>query len=343
MNIVVLCGGLCPEREVSISSGRQIAEALAQNGHQVLLMDLFFGYGDTDIDIQKVFDNDFSRVPSHLTAEAPDLEKVKNQRPGIDESPIGPNVFSLCQGADMVFMALHGEDGENGRLQAAFDLAGISYTGTGYLGSALAMHKGISRSLMESVGIAVAKGFVVKKGEVAPLPSFPCVVKPCSGGSSVATTVVDNEEAFIKALEEVFFIEEEALVETFIKGREFSVGVLGDMALPVIEICPKEGFYDYQTKYQKGFATEVCPAEIPNEIANTMQSWAKMAHKVLHLEVYSRTDFILGEDGGIYCLESNTLPGMTPLSLLPQEAKAVGLGFGDLCEKIMEYSMEKYR
>ena len=343
MNIVVLCGGLYPERDVSISSGHKIAGALVEKGHRVLLMDLFFGYPEPYTNTADVFDNDFSRVPSVLAAKAPNLAEIKASRPGNEDSLIGEQVFALCKAADLVFMALHGEDGENGRLQAAFDLAGIRYTGTGYLGSALAMHKGISRILMEQAGISVPKGLVLRKGETSSEISYPCVVKPCSGGSSVATTVVHTEKELQNALEEVFCIEAEALVEEFIKGREFSVGILGDMALPVIEICPKEGFYDYETKYQKGFATEVCPAEIPAEITERMQTWAKCAHECLHLSVYSRTDFILSECQAVYCLESNTLPGMTPLSLLPQEAAAVGLSFGDLCEKIMELSMRKYR
>ena len=344
MNIVVLCGGLYPERDVSISSGRQIATALMQNGHKVLLMDLFFGYPAAYTNAKEVFDNDFDRVVGNLQGKAPDLLKIKAQRPGDDTGEIGPNVFALCKAADIVFMALHGENGENGRLQAAFDLAGIRYTGSGYLGSALAMHKGISRTLVESVGISVPKGFVVKQGETPQNPSFPVVVKPCSGGSSVATTIVYTQEEYRAAIDAVFALGgDEALVEQFIQGREFSVGVLGDVVLPVIEICPKEGFYDYETKYQKGFAEEVCPAEIPVEIAEKMQDWAQKAHKALHLEVYSRADFMLREDGAIFYLESNTLPGMTPLSLLPQEAAAIGLDFGALCEKIMELSMEKYR
>lgn len=342
MNIVVLCGGMTPERDVSIRSGRNIASSLIERGHHVLLMDLFFGYTKPYTDPLDVFDNDLDAVPDTLTTKAPDLAAIRASRPGTDTGDIGEQVFDLCRAADIVFFALHGEDGENGKLQAAFDLQGIRYTGTDTLGSALAMHKGVSRTLFERVGIAVAPGIVVCAGDAVTWTDFPCVVKPCSGGSSVATTIVERESDLQAALDEVFLWEDEALIEAFIPGREFSVGVLGDKALPVIEICPKGGFYDYENKYQAGLADEICPAELSPEDTSRMQETALLAHKTLHLKVYSRTDFILTDGGTLYCLESNTLPGMTPTSLLPQEAIAAGLSFAELCEKIIGISMEKY-
>jgi len=342
MNIVVLCGGLYPERDVSIRSGRQIAGALIERGHRVLLMDLFFGYTKSYSDPLEVFDNNLEAVPDTLSTTAPDLAAIRASRPGADTGDLGQKVYELCRAADIVFMALHGEDGENGKLQAAFDLQGIRYTGTGTLGSALAMHKGISRTLFESVSINVPAGLVVREGKAFTWTDFPCVVKPCSGGSSVATTIVQRAEDMADALAQVFLWESEALIETFIPGREFSVGALGDEALPVIEICPKSGFYNYENKYQKGLAEEVCPAELSEADTRRMQEAALLAHQVLRLDVYSRTDFILTEAGKLYCLESNTLPGMTPTSLLPQEACAAGLSFKDLCEKIIAASMEKY-
>jgi len=343
MNIVVLCGGLYPERDVSIRSGRQIAAGLMSRGHRVLLMDLFFGYTNPYGDPLEVFDNNLDRVPDTLSTKAPDLAAIRTSRPGTDDRDIGPNVHALCRRADIVFLALHGEDGENGKLQAAFDLEGIRYTGTGSLGSALAMHKGISRTLFQSAGIHVPPGKAVCEGEVATWDTYPCVVKPCSGGSSVATTIAERPENLADALLEVFQWESEALIEAFIPGREFSVGVLGNKALPVIEICPKSGFYNYENKYQKGLADEVCPAELTPADTIRLQETALLAHHTLRLDVYSRTDFILTAEGALYCLESNTLPGMTPTSLLPQEGIAAGLSFEDLCECIIAVSMEKYQ
>ncbi|MCL2546987.1 MAG: D-alanine--D-alanine ligase [Oscillospiraceae bacterium] len=339
MHIVVLCGGLYPERNVSIATGRQIAAALMDIGHQVLLMDLFFGCSVKPA--RDAFDNNLERVPTVPMGQQPDLTDVQRQRAGNDANLIGDGVFELCRTADIVFMALHGEDGENGRLQAAFDLAGIKYTGTDFLGSALAMHKGISRTLMQAAGIKVPPGFILRRDELTPQITPPVVIKPASGGSSVATTIVRRESDILPALNAVFALDNEALVEQFVSGREFSVGVLGDAVLPVIEICPTAEFFDYEAKYQ-GHTTEVCPAEIPAEIAVKMQAHALAAHNALHLSVYSRTDFILSDDNEIFYLESNTLPGMTPLSLLPQEAQAIGLNFVDLCQKIIDISMEKY-
>ncbi|MCL2563691.1 MAG: D-alanine--D-alanine ligase [Oscillospiraceae bacterium] len=343
MHIVVLCGGLYPERDVSIASGRQIAQSLIDRGHQVLLMDLFFGHPEPYTDPLAVFDNSLERVPSTLRAAAPDLDAVRASRPGDDRGPVGPNVFDLCRAADIVFLALHGEDGENGTLQAAFDLAGIRYTGTGPLGSALAMHKGVSLALFDCAGIPVPPGRVVRQGGPVGEICYPCVIKPCSGGSSVATTILQGPDAQEAALAEVFRVDKEALIEDFIPGREFSVGVLDGKALPVIEVRPKSGFFCYENKYQPNMTEEICPAELSEADTKRLQQAALKAHEILRLEVYSRSDFILTPDGGLYCLETNTLPGMTPLSLLPMEAKEAGLDFGDLCEKIIAVSMEKYQ
>jgi len=329
MHIVVLCGGLSPERDVSISSGHQIANALRNVGHDVQLLDLFFG-------------NSLPCPSACVVEQAPDLDEVRRQRPGNNENLIGPGVFEQCRTADIVFIALHGEDGENGRLQAAFDLAEIRYTGTGYFGSTLAMNKGISRVLFQAAGINVANGFILNRSEQrSSAYNFPVVIKPASGGSSIATTIVRVHTELQPALNAVFAIDNEALVEDFIEGREFSVGVLGNKALPVIEICPTTEFFDYQAKYQ-GYTTETCPAETDAEIADEMQRLALLAHKTLHLDVYSRTDFMLSKQNEIFCLESNTLPGMTPMSLLPQEASEIGLDFTALCQEIINLSMKRY-
>ena len=249
--------------------------------------------------------------------------------------------------ADMVFMALHGENGEDGRIQAAFDLYGIKYTGTGYLSSALAMDKELSKRMFLTNHIPTPAGISMSKDNC--LSDFsktglklPCVVKPCCGGSSIGVSIVRTEEDYQKALDDAFRWEEKIIIEDYIKGREFSVGVIDFQALPVIEIAPLEGFYNYKNKYAAGSAVETCPAELPSHITKAMQGYAEQVARVLNLETYARMDFLLDEQENIYCLEANTLPGMTSVSLLPQEALAVGMDFESLCERIIQISMKKY-
>ena len=173
--------------------------------------------------------------------------------------------------------------------------------------------------------------------------TLPVVVKPCSGGSSIGVYIVDTEEAYREALEKSFCYEDEVVVEPYIKGREFAVGIIDGKALPVIEIIPKTGFFDYANKYQSGCTEEICPAQIDDETAGRMQRATELAFKALKLDVYSRADFLLDAKGDIYCLEMNTLPGMTSASLLPKEAKAAGIEYGDLCELIIEKSLARYQ
>lgn len=172
--------------------------------------------------------------------------------------------------------------------------------------------------------------------------TLPCVVKPCCGGSSIGVSIVRTKEEYQKALADAFRWEEEVLIEDYIEGREFSVGVIDFKALPIIEIAPIEGFYDYKNKYKAGSAVETCPADLPQEITEQMQRYAEAVTKALGLDTYSRMDFLLDKENRMYCLEANTLPGMTPTSLLPQEAQAVGMNFEELCEKLIQISLEKY-
>ena len=171
---------------------------------------------------------------------------------------------------------------------------------------------------------------------------LPCIVKPCCGGSSIGVTIVRDAAEFKAALDEAFRWENELVIEEFIEGREFSVGVIEGKALPVIEIAPIQGFYDYKNKYKAGSAVETCPAELPEEVSAQMRHYAEEVAKVIGLDTYSRSDFLLDKDNKMYCLEANTLPGMTPTSLLPQEAAVVGVNFNELCEKLIEISMKKY-
>ena len=350
MKIVVLAGGLSTERDVSFKTGEMVTKALRENGHQVILLDVFMGYSDKEEDLTGIFDRAeaVSVKVAAIPETAPDLEKVKAQRKDQSDNFFGPNVIELCRMADIVFMALHGENGENGKIQAAFDLFGIRYTGTGYLGSALAMNKGMAKQLFLENGIPTPRGTSLKRGEDAAKIEtcgihFPCVVKPCSGGSSIGVSIVHDKAEYEQALKEAFRWENELVIEEYVKGREFSVGVIDFQALPIIEIAPVEGFYDYKNKYKAGSTVETCPAELSEQITKEMQGYAEKVAEVLGLNTYSRTDFLLDAEDHIFCLEANTLPGMTPTSLLPQEAKVTGVDFNQLGEKLIESSMRKYK
>lgn len=345
MRIVVLAGGLSTERDVSISSGILVASALREKGHEVVLLDVFTGYEQNICDIDALFKQNYSFADKANVGETvSDLSEVKENRLNKSDRFIGTNVIEICTEADITFLALHGGEGENGQLQASLDLLGIKYTGTGYLGSALAMNKGLTKSVFVQNKINTPAGEIFKSIEEAKSWSvFPCVVKPCSGGSSVGIAMAENEEEYILAVKDAFRYENEIVVEQFVKGREFSVGILGGKALPPIEIIPKSGFYDYAAKYQAGATDEICPADIDEQTDKKLRDSAVAAYNSLHLDSYARVDFLVDENGEPFCLEANTLPGMTPTSLLPQEAAVEGMNYADLCEKIIEISLDKYK
>ena len=340
MKIAVLCGGLSNERDVSLSSGRGIARALRALGHRAVLLDLFLGRTEPIDNIDDVFTAEDNDSAFAVAESAPDLAAVRAMRPG--QGLIGPNVADICRAADIVFLALHGEEGENGKLQAYLDINGVRYTGSGYLASALAMNKSVSKSLLRAAGVPVPDSVTIHKGETAPEPKFPCVVKPCSGGSSVGTTIVQGPEEFGAALDLAFRYEDSVLVEQFIAGRELTVGVLDGKAMPVTEIIPKSGFYDYKNKYQPGLTDDPCPADLTADQTAAIQRLAEKVYGVLGLEAYGRVDFIMGKDGVFYCLEANTLPGMTPTSLIPRMGRAMGMDYERLCQALIDASMKKY-
>ena len=343
MYIAVICGGLSAERDVSISTGTGAARALRERGHKVALIDLFLGDAAAVSDPRSAFTSDTEDAVYAVRETEPDLEKIRAQRGG--DGLIGPGVLEICRTADIAFLALHGAEGENGKLQACLDLYGIPYTGSGYLGSALAMDKELSKALFHNDGIPTPPGVTLRRGERVPADiGFPCVVKPCSGGSSVGTSVVTEPEKLAPALEEAFACDDAVLVEKYIRSRELTVGVMDGRAMAVIEIIPKSGFYDYKNKYQAGLTEEICPAPICAEDTERVQRLAERVYRTLHLDAYGRVDFLMDkETGELYCLEANTLPGMTPTSLIPQMAAAEGMDYGALCEKIIEVSLKKYK
>lgn len=343
MKIVVLAGGLSPERNVSLSSGAMVCQALRDRGHQVALVDLFYGLED-GTDGEGLYYAPIPESFKRVSRQAPDLEQVRASRKGNSPSAIGPGVLELCAGADVVYLALHGTCGEDGRIQAALDLLGVPYTGSGYLGSAIAMDKNLTKRLVADrvttprwETVTVTPENLEELTERTPLP---VVVKPIASGSSIGVYIAHTQQQLQDALNQSIFLGGRTVLEQYIQGREIQVAVLNGKALPSIEIIPKEGFYDYENKYQPGAALEVCPAQIPAEWEKAVGEAALQVFQTIGLAVYARADFIVTEDGTPYFLEINTLPGMTPTSLVPQEAAAVGIDYGTLCETIIQASLE---
>lgn len=345
MKVLVLAGGLSSERNVSLSSGAKIAQALRELGHDVALMDLFFGLEDyPGLDAAGLFGAPIPERWRTVDPQAPDLDEVRARRKDKSRSVFGPGVLEAAGLADVVFLGLHGQCGEDGRIQAAFDLLGIPYTGSGYLGSGIAMDKDFTKRLARSEGIPTPQWQYVTVDEknletLASETPVPVVVKVPRGGSSIGVRVCKTRQDLREALEAG--MGQKLILEEYVEGREFSCGVLDGVALPPIEIIPKEGFYDYKNKYQAGATLEVCPAQIDGATAAAMGSYARRVHKLLGLSAYSRSDFLMDRDGRIYFLEVNTLPGMTPTSLLPQEAGAVGVDYPALCQKIIDVAIRE--
>ena len=343
MKIVVLAGGTSTERAISIVSGTGVCGALRQKGHQAILVDIFCGVENVDWENAFPEEYDVEAASEYMKSFDDKIEEMKKQR----RSFWGPNVLKLCEMADVVFLGLHGANGEDGKVQATFDLMGIKYTGTGYLSSAMAMDKGITKQMFVMNNVPTPKGVSMQKSRMTKNikeldMDFPVVVKTCCGGSSVGVYIANDQTEYEKALEDAYSYENEVVVEEYIKGREFSVAVVDGKAYPIIEIAPLQGFYDYKNKYQAGSTVETCPAEISPELTEKMQHYAEQGAKALFMEAYCRLDFMMKENGDMYCLEANTLPGMTPTSLIPQEAKVLGMDYPTLCEKLIDISLKKY-
>ncbi len=342
MKIVVLCGGLSMERNVSITSGTLICKALRKLGHRAVLVDMFYGLEDVNTPIDELFDN-LPPVETVPVAGEPDLEAVKASRKWQSPSMVGKGVFELCALADVVFLGLHGACGEDGRIQAALELMGIPYTGSGYLGSALAMDKDLTKQLVSAAGVRTPKWRIASYSrepveQMAASVDLPCVVKPVDSGSSIGVAIPHTKEELLSALEANRHLGR-VILEQYVEGREIDVGVLMGTSLPSIEIIPKQGFYDYRNKYEAGATLEICPTPIDPKIEEKLRETALKVHLLLGLRTYSRSDFIVDKAGDVYFLEINTLPGMTPTSLMPQEAAAVGIDYEQLCQRIVDDAM----
>ena len=342
MKVVVLAGGTSSERPISIVSGTMVTKALREKGHEAVMVDVFCGLPQGEPYFPASYHVDEAAAYMHSFDDR--IEELCKER----RSFFGPEVLAICQEAEVVFMALHGSNGEDGKIQAAFDLLGIRYTGSNYLGSALAMDKETSKQLFRENHIPTPEGIVVRREEAITPPErngvgLPCVVKPSCGGSSVGVSIARSPDEYEAALAEGFLYENVLIVEKYIPGREFSVGIVDGEVYPIIEIAPIQGFYDYHNKYQAGSTVETCPADLPEKLTRKMQNYALAAYQALRLDSYGRIDMLMDDQERMYCLEANTLPGMTPTSLLPQEAAAIGIDFPSLCEKLIEVSLRRKR
>ena len=350
MKIVVLGGGVSTERQVSLVTASCVCKALRSLGHQAVFVDLYMGLESYEGRLEDAFD-----VPDGFVGQAaigrtaPNLSEAKAARRLKSPSRIGKDVLALCQLADCVFLGLHGADGEDGKIQATLDLLGVPYTGSGPLSSAMAMDKAVAKRIMESVGVRTPAWRELRYTEadiprlVQELP-LPCAVKVVNGGSSLGVALPETKGQLDEALRELLCFHTRVIVEEKIRGREITQPILDDHYMPAVEIVPPEGtYFDYVAKYQSGAegAQEICPARLTEEEQRSIGEAALQFHKALGLSVYSRVDFILDDEGRPWCLEANTLPGMTPISLLPRSAAAEGMSYARLCEKIVLLSLEE--
>ena len=330
MKITVILGGASSERDVSLASGFRVIDALRSAGHQVAALDPVSGVLRPSAELAL-------RAAGMKTAP-PSLDELAKLG-GARHRELSPDVVLLSEvrEADVVFLALHGGQGEDGTIQAMLDSVGVAYTGSGHLASALAMDKDLSKILFREAGVGTADWLMAPAADeaVERTLGYPVVVKPSKQGSTVGLSVVRERAALQGAISTAYQYDDEVMIERFVPGRELTVGVLGDEALPAGEIFPKHEIYDYECNYTTGMASEEFPARVTAGEAAALQDQALRAFRALKLRGYARIDFRLDPAGGLYCLEANTLPGLTELSLLPQAAAARGLSFVQLCERIV--------
>jgi D-alanine-D-alanine ligase len=322
-------GGTSAERDVSLASGLRVAEALRSRGHAVTVVDTVRG-ALTEGEERAML---AGPVMHALPPESGALARLSSETLSATVRGLGTH-----RDAEVVFIGLHGGHGEDGTLQALLDLTGVPYTGSGHLASALAMDKDLSKRLFREAGVRTPEWLMAPASDddIVSALGLPVIVKPSKQGSTVGLTLVKKRADLQAAIEEARNYDDEVMIEQFIAGREFTVGVLGDEALPVGEIIPKHEIYDYECKYTPGMAREEFPAKLSTAEANAAQEQALLAFRALKLSGYARIDFRMTEDGTFYCLEANTLPGMTKLSLIPQAAAAAGITFPELCERIVK-------
>ncbi len=330
MQITVILGGASSERDVSLASGFRVVDALRSAGHRVTAVDPVSGVLRPSAELT-LRSSGMKPAPPSLA----ELAKLGGTR----RRELSPEVVLLSEvrEADVVFLGLHGGQGEDGTIQAMLDSIGVAYTGSGPLASALAMDKDLSKTLFRAAGVGTAEWLMAPATDeaVERTLGYPVVVKPSKQGSTVGLSVVRERAALQDAIATAYQYDDEVMLERFIPGRELTVGVLGDDALPAGEIFPKHEIYDYECKYTTGMASEEFPARVTPLEAAALQDQALRAFRALKLRGYARIDFRMDPSGALYCLEANTLPGLTELSLMPQAAAARGLSFVQLCERIV--------
>jgi D-alanine-D-alanine ligase len=334
MKVAVLFGGTSMERDVSIASGAQVVGALREAGHDVVAVDTATGVLDAARE-SALLGTGVSTVP-------PDQGALDLMATGDATALLRAPELA---GVDVLFLALHGGAGEGGTLQALLDLVGLPYTGSGMLGSAVAMDKDISKRLFRDADVPTPAWLMTPVSADAVLEDvgLPAVVKPSKQGSTVGLSVVKRIEDLDAAIEEAYRFDDEVMIEAFIAGRELTVPVLGTEALPVGEILSEHEIFDYEAKYQPHLAREIFPADLPENAAREVQELAVRVHRALKLEGFSRVDFRLDAAGRFWCLEANTLPGLTAASLFPKGAAAAGIPFPQLCEKLCRLAIEEHR
>ncbi len=336
MRITVLTGGTSSERDVALSSGLRVAEALRSRGHLVTSIDTARG-------ALSEAEEKAMLAAGPVKREPPSEEELR--RMARETLPQMLRTLPQLRDTDAIFLGLHGGYGEDGTVQAILDLTGVPYTGSGHLASALAMDKDLSKALFRQAGVPTADWVMLRSANGAKRTGadpeeilalgIPLVVKPSKQGSTVGLSVVKNADDIGAAVDLAFEYDDEVMLESFVPGRELTVGILGDDALPVGEIIPKHEIYDYECKYTAGMADEQFPAKITPEQTARVQEFARRAFRALKLKGYARIDFRMSPEGEFYCLEANTLPGMTGTSLIPQAAAAAGITFPELCERIV--------
>jgi D-alanine-D-alanine ligase len=326
MRITVLTGGATAERAVAFASASQIVAALRSRQHDVSVVDLAGGPLDEAAEHEL--------LGGAVGAAPPEVDALAERERRMLSEDLGE--LQAIREAEVLWLAVHGGALEGGTLQAVLDVIGVPYTGSGPLASALAMDKDLAKRLFRATGVPVPAWFMapVAVEDVSTGLGWPVIVKPSKQGSSVGLTLVKQAQDLDNAVKLAERYDDEVMAEQFIPGRELTVGVLGDVPLPVGEIVPKHELFDYVTKYTPGMSEETFPAEIDTLLARQLQEYALMAHRALKLSGYSRIDFRVSPEGDIFCLEANSLPGMTRTSLFPQAAQAAGIPFPELCERI---------
>jgi D-alanine-D-alanine ligase len=326
MRITVLTGGTSAERDVALASAVQVIAALRSRQHEVSVVDTARGFiPSTD---------EPALLSASVGSEPPSIDKLRNLEQGLLLSGLAN--LAVVKDADVLFLALHGGRGEDGTIQTLLEMVGVPYTGSGRLGSAMAMDKDISKRLFRSAGVPTADWVMspAAQDQVARDFGWPVVVKPSKQGSTVGLSVVKQPGEYPDAVALARKYDDEVMIERFVPGRELTAGVLEGQALAVGEIIPRHEIFDYECKYTPGMSQEIFPADLPAPVTAECQRLSLLAHEALKLGGYSRVDFRLTAAGELFCLEVNTLPGMTATSLLPQSAQAVGITFPELCERI---------